>query len=536
MGRLNLQRFLFIPWAGPAIAHIAMAKPKIPMMAYAKLTLNTMLVTYPFALVVLELPKIDAFAFQSCSRRACTFIQILGTGVAPPFENYATKGLAKAYHVIVNGKDDEFFLHPACPGYSQEQMRDTCESMHVKKTVLNPLEDSWLKYPYACAIVAWALFSMLHDFCLMRGMKEFLTLRLGFASAFSLMLAVIVGFFWSMGVLEVFAAEVIPEVCACYYVLPELRAIVAILTPCLLYLQSIKKLQQLSRAILVGDHLYFQSYDVPFALAKQTPAAIDAGSFVVSTAHGFHQAEVEERLMLSEIRWLCLFQRLLMATFMLPLSFSMAIATGPAAVRILQYASTEQLPQHFEIMLILGLVAFPWYMLLNMWSLSPCKFKGGLHLETWERRRHYFNFFLRFVIFTVVIIGLGWATGVLCYELLVEETPISSDHALLVSEAGVAYFVLGLQVYVWVVELQPTHQAVLMKARKLYPPSMYIMVATSHPEYNLAVECQLAEEFLQDFPGSKLNEELNWQVWQSRLQGESFSDLESSSDERCPQL
>ena len=536
MGQLNLQRFLFIPWAGPAIAHMAMAKPKIPMMAYAKLMLKTMLVTYPFALVVLELPNIDAFAFQSCSRRACTFMQIFGKGVAPPNDNCAKVGLAKAYHVIVNGRlsgacDDEFFLHPTCPGYSQRQMAETCETMQVKNTILNPLEESWLKYAYACAIAAWALFSMLHDLCLMRGMKEFLTLRLGFASAFSLMLAVIAGFIWSMGVLKVFAAEVIPEVCACYYVLPELRAIVAILTPCLLYLQSIKKLQQLSRAILVGDHLYFQSYDVPFALAKQTPAAIDAGSFVVSTAHGFHQAEVEERLMLSEIRWLCLFQRLLMATFMLPLSFSIAIATGPAAVRILQYASTKQLPQHFEIMLILGLVAFPCLLLLNMRSLSPCNFKGGLHLETWERRRPYFNLFLRFLFFTVVIIGLGWATGVLCYELLVEETPISSDHALLVSEAGVAYFVLGLQVYVWVVELQPTHQAVLMKARKLYPPSMYIMVATSHPEYNLAVECQLAEEFLQDFPGSKLNEELNWQVWQSRLQGESLSDLESSSDD-----
>lgn len=515
------------------------AKP-IKVMAYMKLLLKTIVVTYPFALVVLELPDIDPFSFQSCNRRACTFMQIFGKGVAPPNENCAKVGLAKAYHVIVNGRlsgacDDEFFLHPTCPSYSQQQMAETCERMEVKNTIVNPMRESWLKYAYACAIAGWALFSVLHDFCLMRGMKEFLTLRLGFASTFFLLLAVIIAFFWNLGVLKVFAAEVISGVCACYYVLPELQAILAILTPCLLYLQSIKRLQQLNRSILVGDHLFFQSYDVPFALAKESQA-IDVGSFVIATAHGFHPTEIQKnRLSLSQIRWLCLLQRVMIFTFSVPLSFSIAIATGPAAVRLLQFASTEQLPQHMEIMMLLGLCAFPCFLFLNLRSLSPCDLQGGLHLdlETWERKRPYSTLFGRFAFLATVVVGLGWATCVLGYELLAAEAPISSSHALLVSEAGVVYFVLGLQVHVWVVELRPTYQAVLMKARKAYPPSMYISMALSHPEYNLDAECRLAEEFLQDEPGSKLNDELNWQMWQGRLEElqetPSFSDLESSS-------
>lgn len=520
-----------------ADAKDAQGKP-IKVMAYMKLLLKTIVVTYPFALVVLELPDIDPFLFQPCSRRACTFMQIFGKGVAPPNETCAKVGLAKVYHVIVNGRlsgacDDEFFLHPTCPSYSQQQMVETCERMEVKNTIVNPMRESWLKYIYACAIAGWALFNVLHDFCLMRGMKEFLTLQLGFASTFFLLLAVIIAFFWNLGVLKVFAAEVIPGVCACYYVLPELRAILAILTPCLLYLQSIKRLQQLNRSILVGDHLFFQSYDVPFALAKESQA-VDVGSFVIATAHGFQPVIQEERLSLSQIRWLCLLQRLLMFTFFVPLSLSVAMATGPAAVRILQFASTEQLPQHTEIMMMLGLCAFPCFLFLNLRSLSPCDL-GGLHLER-ERKCPYFTLFGRFVSLTTVVVGLGWATCVLCYELLAAEAPVSSSHALLVSQAGIAYFVLGLQVYVWVVELRPTYQAVLMKARQAYPPSVYISVALSHPEYNLGAECRLAEEFLQDYPGSKLNDELNWQIWQGRLEELEefppfFSDLESSSDE-----
>eukprot|EP00438_Fugacium_kawagutii_P017781 Skav205864 [mRNA] locus=scaffold766:158223:159749:+ [translate_table: standard] len=507
------------------------------MKAYAKMVLKTVIVSYPFAVVVLELPNMDAFAFESCNHRACTFMQIFGRGVAPPNEDCAKAGLAKAYHVIVNGRldtacDDEFFVRPICPSYSQQQMAETCDSLEVKNTIVNPFKgtaESGLQYTYASAIAGWALFRILHDFCLLRGRSEFLSLVLGCASTFCLLVAVIFVFFWSFCVLKVFAAEVIPGVCACYYVLPELRALVAILTPCLLYVQSIRELQQRNRAILVGDHLYFQSYDVPYALVHQSPAAIDAGSFVVATAHGFFSSLHERSLSLSQVRWLCLFQRVLMATFFLPLSFSIGLAIGPAAVRICQLKNSKELPQHVVVVLMLGLCAFVGVLFLNLRKLSPCDVRG-CHSETSERKHPCCNFVGRFIFMTLVVISMCWATSILSYELFLQETPITSDHALMVSQAAIAYFVLGMQVYVWLEEIRPTYQAVLIKAHKTYPPSLYIEVASSHPEYNLEAERRLAEEFLRDFPG-KLSEEVNLERWRSRLNEQSNdSDLESSSD------
>ena len=49
-----------------------------------------------------------------------------------------------------------------------------------------------------------------------------------------------------------------PRSCACYYVLPELEAILAIGTPGLLFAHAVKKLEHVHRATLVGDYLYFQ--------------------------------------------------------------------------------------------------------------------------------------------------------------------------------------------------------------------------------------------------------------------------------------
>lgn len=46
--------------------------------------------------------------------------------------------------------------------------------------------------------------------------------------------------------------------CACYYVLPELEAILAIGTPFLLFVNAVKKLEMVHRAPLVGDYLYYQ--------------------------------------------------------------------------------------------------------------------------------------------------------------------------------------------------------------------------------------------------------------------------------------
>ncbi len=98
-----------------------------------------------------------------------------------------------------------------------------------------------------------------------------------------------------MGVLKVFV-KVISDVCllvaSCCYVLPELRAVLAILTACLLYFHTIFKLQELNQAILVDQwrSSLFSFKHVLFTLARQSKPAIAFGNFVVGTAHGIFPA------------------------------------------------------------------------------------------------------------------------------------------------------------------------------------------------------------------------------------------------------
>ena len=192
------------------------AKP-LTLMTYAKGVLKTLMFTYPFALVALELPQMDISSFESCSRRACTFMQVFGKGLAPQEESCAKLGFVKAFHVIVNGRhsptcDEDYFLEPICPSYSEKQMVDKCETLEVRESIINPLKSSWLQYGYAACIVGWAISSLLHDLLLMQDKNEFLTLRLGCVSALFQLLALMAGFFWSQDVLKVFASEVIPGV------------------------------------------------------------------------------------------------------------------------------------------------------------------------------------------------------------------------------------------------------------------------------------------------------------------------------------
>jgi len=111
-------------------------------------------------------------------------------------------------------------------------------------------------------IAGWSIAKVLHDWLLLGGAHEYTTLRIGCISIFFQLMAVSLAFFWSMGAVEVFAAEIVPGQCACYYVLPELEAILAIGTPCLLFVNAVKKLENVHRAPLVGDYLYYQQQRV----------------------------------------------------------------------------------------------------------------------------------------------------------------------------------------------------------------------------------------------------------------------------------
>ena len=442
-------------------------------------------------------------------------MQVFGNGVVP--RGCASHGLTKAFHVIVNGHAQErceevFFLEPLCPGYSSQEMVETCETVEVRDRVENFLQESWLQYAYASFIALWAIFSLMHDWLLMRNASEFLTLQLSCAAAFSQLLAVICGFMWSIGVLKVFEAVVIPDVCACYFVLPELRAILAIVAPCLLYRQSIQKLQQLHRAVLIGDHLHFQTYDVPFNLAKPS-GAVEAGSFVLGRAHGYEMPSKLRSLEAWQLRRLAALQRLLLAIFLLPTSLSVALASGPVAVRVQQFVSNRQLPVHLLVLILLGMWGLPVYLFIKLSTLCKLRHRTPKPLES---PLPYLSCLGRCFLLILVAAGLLWASLVLSMELLSQLRPTSSKDALLISEAAVLYFALGLQVEAYI-QLRPSYQAVLVKAHLLYPPSTYLQVARN-PEFHLDSELSLASQFLSEWDGKAVERSVLWQRWQAQLE------------------
>lgn len=189
--------------------------------------------------------------------------------------------------------------------------------MSKSRGIINPLDKSWCRVIYMWFIALWSMCKILHDWLLLAGCHEYLTLRVGCASMFFQLMAVSTAFLWSMGAVEVFAAELTPEACACYYVLPELEAILAIGTPMLLFLNAVKKLETVHRAPLVGDYLYYQQrltrlqvsrrgrYELPFRLALKS-GAVDSSTCLVGTCHGYKQVEWQDALAIPQLR--CLYR------------------------------------------------------------------------------------------------------------------------------------------------------------------------------------------------------------------------------------
>lgn len=222
--------------------------------------------------------------------------------------------------------------------------------------IINPLHKSWCRVLYIWCIAGWSIAKVLHDWLLLGGADEYTTLRIGCISIFFQLMAVSLAFFWSMGAVEVFVAEIVPGKCACYYVLPELEAILAIGTPFLLFLHAVKKLENVHRAPLVGDYLYYQQqlfwnqafgksqgmtrhdihvvasiecswmssmnlhgvfifhwncsflplfravrYDLPFRLALKS-GAVDSSTCLIGTAHGYHREEWQDQLAVWQLR------------------------------------------------------------------------------------------------------------------------------------------------------------------------------------------------------------------------------------------
>ncbi|CAK9069218.1 unnamed protein product [Durusdinium trenchii] len=471
----------------------------------------TIVTTYPFALLVSKLSRIDEATFVPCSQRACTFMKIFGSGMVPSTVN--AFNLKHAFDVVVNGnlsqsELSEDFLSPLCPTYSAEHMRHQCDSRWARDRIINPLDKSWCRVIYVWFITLWSVFKVLHDWLLLGGAHEYTTLRIGCASVFFQLMAVSTAFLWSMGAVEVFVAELVPGKCACYYVLPELEAILAIGTPFLLFVNAVKKLEMVHRAPLVGDYLYYQQYEVPFRLALKS-GAVDYSTCLVGTACGYHHEEWEERLAISELRCLhTVHSMMCYVLFLGVVSAFVGLAIGPVTARAIelltQLIGNGMLPLDLLVaVLAIAVWFFPTYLILRLIEALPVNFHDcQTRPELWEYQCPKFNLLIRVAFIVFLAICLFWAslilTSPLAEVLTQRHVTFNSRVALRIAVAGIIYFGFGVQMFVWIVYLIPTHRALFVKARKPYRPSSYIEIGENHPEFNLEKEVQLARVFLKE--------------------------------------
>lgn len=511
--------------------------------AFAKALIYTIITTYPFALLVTKLSRIDEATFVPCSHRACTFMKIFGSGMVPSTVDGFR--LSKAFDVVVNGNLSQSelsseFLSPLCPTLSAKEMRHRCDSSWARKRIINPLHNSWCRVLYVWCIAGWSIAKVLHDWLLLGGAHEYTTLRIGCISIFFQLMAVSLAFFWSMGAVEVFAAEIVPGQCACYYVLPELEAILAIGTPCLLFVNAVKKLENVHRAPLVGDYLYYQQYDLPFRLALKS-GAVDSNTCLIGTAHGYYHEEWQDQLAINQLRCLhTVHQILCYVLFLGVVSACVGVAIGPVTARAIELLLSSKQAGSGTLNLLLAVLVvvvwfFPTYLILRLLEALPMDFKQCRTVpELWEYEFPIFNLVVRVAFILFLAMGLSWASIILTSPsvevLMHRHVTFNAKVALHLAFAGILYFGFGVQMFVWIVYLIPTHRALFVKARMPYRPSSYIEIGRNHPEFNLAKEVQLAKLFLKE---NRNPESLEWvDGWQERWR-ETLEDPDGVSEDEA---
>ncbi|CAE7297882.1 PDF1B [Symbiodinium natans] len=475
--------------------------------AYWKALAVTTATTYPYALLVSKLSRIQLSEFQPCSRRACTFIKIFGSGMVPTTFDQGYD----VFEVVLNGdtihsKLSGNFLKPLCPSFSLQQMQDACNGKSARNSIINPLHSSRSRHAYVWCIAGWWLSKILHDWLLLAGAHEYTTLRIGVASILFHLLAVCAAFLWSMGAVEVFLSPLGNGECACYYCLPELEAILAIGTPCLLFITAVRKLENVHRAPLVGDYLYYQQYDAPFRLADKSNA-VSSGTLLVGSAHGYHQEEWQDQLDIDQLR--CIYMYLLFLCYVVFLgvvSVCVGIGIGPVTARSIELILTASSGGGWILSVLLAVVfaavwCFPAFLLFRLAQSLPIDWMAlRARPELWEYHFPRFNLAVRVAWILLLASCLIWASWVLslpmvaaiCDQFFVFGPRVAWRCAL----AGIMYFAFGIQMFVWIVYLVPAHRALYVKARMPFRPSAYVEIGLAHPEFNLKAEVELAQEFL----------------------------------------
>eukprot|EP00439_Symbiodinium_sp_Y106_P032519 s2504_g3.t3 len=529
--------------AKPSSEHAlgAFTRQRMTRTAYWKALAVTTATTYPYALLVSKLSRIQLSEFKPCSARACTFIKIFGSGMVPTTFDRSWEDAPwcspwpppQLTRIQVRNGDTNHsrlshnFLEPLCPSFSLRQMQQECNGEAARHSIINPLHNSRSRHAYVWCIGGWWLSKILHDWLLLAGAHEYTTLRIGLVSTFFHLLAVCAAFLWSMGAVEVFLSPMGNGECACYYVLPELESIFAIGTPCLLFITAVRKLENVHRAPLVGDYLYYQQYDAPYRLVNKSNG-VSTGTLLVSSACGYHAEAWYDQLNIDQLRGVYACHQILCYVVFLGdlyevVSICVGIGIGPVSARSIELIlNTSAGGWVLNVLLALVMAAiwcFPAFLIFRLVQSLPIDWMAMRpRPELWEYHSPRTNLAVRVTWVVFLASCLIWASWVLSSPMMAKMCNqfyiFGSREAYLSALAGILYFAFGVQMFVWIVYLVPAHRALYVKARMPFRPSAYVEIGNAHPEFNLESEVELAYEFLKE---NRNPESLEWiEGWEER--------------------
>eukprot|EP00435_Cladocopium_sp_Y103_P071147 s114_g36.t2 len=119
----------------------------------------------------------------------------------------------------------------------------------------------------------WTIMNIAHDWALLAGVPEGITLLIGVLSWSFQLLASCAAFSWAAAVTDVFVSRVPERNGACYYQLGPLAALTALGAPLFLLGLTHIKLNNVVLSLVQGDYLYCKIFNAPFRAVKGTAAS-----------------------------------------------------------------------------------------------------------------------------------------------------------------------------------------------------------------------------------------------------------------------
>lgn len=219
----------------------------VPRVMYAKMIFVTLLQTYPFLALVQSFTALEPDEYLQCtSQKPCTYIRLIGSADVPA-TNFRFQEVKNEDHDV-----------------------ERCDQQEMRQKIRNSLPASVSVNIYVSCVIAWAGLKMLHDGLVLAASKESVSLLLGKISMHFQHFAAGAGFMSAMGAVEVFVARDERTSLHCWYELPDLQALLSFATPGYLLYLGLMKQRAVTLAMINGDYLYYQQFDIPFHVVRHS--------------------------------------------------------------------------------------------------------------------------------------------------------------------------------------------------------------------------------------------------------------------------